>query len=199
MLNKKHPIFLLVIIAPLLFSGCSSIPNGASSDTAIKSERSPEYDNALSAMKEGQSKQAISLFREVINQQPNISNAHLNLGILLLKQQSLNEAENSFQHALRINPNNIYALNQIGILYRKIGNFSKSKASYNKAIDIDSDYAFAHLNLGILYDLYLYDFPNAIEHYKKYQELTKDNNNQVGKWIIDLERRYKKSLGQKSK
>jgi Tfp pilus assembly protein PilF len=200
MLNKKYLIrFLAIIIAPLLFSACSSMPDGSNSDTKIKTERSPKYYNALSAMKEGKSKQAISLFRDVINKQPNISNAHLNLGILFLKQNSLSEAENSLRHALRINPNNIYALNQLGILYRQKGKFSKSKVSYEKAIDIDSNYAFAHLNLGILYDLYLYNYPKAIEQYKKHQNLTKDKNKQVTKWIIDLERRYKKSLGQKSK
>ena len=69
-----------------------------------------------------------------------------------------------------------------------------SKTSYKKAIDINSNYANAHLNLGILYDLYFYDFPNAIKHYNNYQALTKNTNKQVEKWIIDLERRHKKSL-----
>lgn len=200
MLNKKHPIHLIaILIVPLLFSACSSSPDRANPEAGSKTELSPEYYNALSAMKEGKAKQAISLFREVINQQPNISNAHLNLGILLLKDNSLNEAENAFQHALRIEPKNIFALNQLGILYRQKGDFSTAKSSYEKAIDIDSDYAFAYLNLGILYDLYLYDFPKAIEHYEKHQDLTKEKNKQVAKWIIDLERRHKKSLGQKSK
>ncbi|MCK5724992.1 MAG: tetratricopeptide repeat protein [Gammaproteobacteria bacterium] len=145
-------------------------------------------------MQAGKTKKAQDLFINLIDKQPNISNAHVNLGIIFIKNKSLNEAENAFMQALKINPENIYALNQLGILHRQQGNFSESKSAYEKAISIESEYAFAHLNLGILYDLYLYDFPKAIEQYKKYQKITDDKNKQVNKWIVDLERRYKKSL-----
>ena len=119
------------------------------------------------------------------------------LSNIFIKNKSFDEAENALNRALTINPNNIYALNQLGFLYRKQGEFSKAKVSYEKAIDINSDYAYAHLNLGILYDLYLYDLEGAIEQYKIYNKLSKEEDKQVGKWIFDLERRHKKSLSQK--
>ena len=194
------PTHLLAIIFGLLFiSACSVTQQGTVRDADSKSAHSTAYKNALSAMKNNELRQAQSLLQDVINQQPSFSNAHVNLGIVFLKNKSLSEAENSFLHALRINPKNVYALNQLGILQRQQGDFSAAKLSYEKAIDINSDYAFAHLNLGILYDLYFYDLPKAIDEYKTYQELTKNENKQVEKWIIDLERRYKKSLDPKSK
>lgn len=198
---SKIPAHLFPIILGLLFiSACSVTQQGTeqSSDTTGP-VHSTAYKNALSAMKSSELKQAQSLLQDIINQQPNFSNAHVNLGIVFLRRNSLSEAENSFNHALRINPENIFALNQLGILHRKQGNFSAAKSFYEKAIDIKSDYANAHLNLGILYDLYFYDFPKAITQYKSYQALTKDKNKQVEKWIIDLERRHKKSLEPKSK
>ena len=200
MLNKIPAHLFSITLALLFVSACSVTQQG--SEQNYKSKRpvhSTAYKNALSAIKNSELKQAQSLLQEVINKQPNFSNAYVNLGIVYLKNNSLSQAENSFNHALRINPKNIFALNQLGILHRQQGDFSAAKSYYIKAIDTKSDYANAHLNLGILYDLYFYDFPNAIEQYKIYQTLTKDKNKQVEKWIIDLERRLKKSLESKSK
>ena len=192
----QHNCIFVVLIAMLLpaCSVTSPTSNTEGDSGLIKAEHKAAFTQAVSAMQAGESKKAQDLLINLINEQPNISNAHVNLGIIFIKNKSLNEAENAFIHALKINPENIYALNQLGILYRQQGNFSESKSAYEKAINIESEYAFAHLNLGILYDLYLYDFPKAIEHYKKYQEITDDKNKQVNKWIVDLERRHKKSL-----
>ena len=196
---RQHNIVFVILIG-ILLSACSATPltsNTEGDSGLIKANHKKAFTQAVSAMQAGESKKAQDLFLNLIDDQPNISNAHVNLGILFVKDKSLIEAENSFIQALKINPENIYALNQLGILYRQQGNFSESKSAYEKAINIESDYAFAHLNLGILYDLYLYDFPEAIEQYKKYQEIMGDKDKQVNKWIIDLERRYKKSLSQK--
>ncbi len=189
MLNKY--LSLLPVLAVLLLSACSTTQESVS--TGKQTEYSADYLQALSAMKKGKLKEAQQLLRKVIKHQPKLSNAHVNMGIIYLRNHSLNEAENSFQYALKINPDNIYALNHLGILYRQQGKFSAAKKAYKKAIDIDSNYAYAHLNLGILFDLYLYDFTNAIEQYKKYQDILGKDDKQVNKWIIDLERRLKKS------
>ncbi len=192
----QYNIIFAVSIA-ILLPACSVTPptsHTKGDSKLIKAEHKAAFTQAVSAMQAGKTKRAQNLFINLIDKQPNISNAHVNLGIIFIKNKSLNEAENAFIQALKINPENVYALNQLGILYRQQGNFSESKSAYEKAISIESEYAFAHLNLGILYDLYLYDFPKAIEQYKKYQEITDDKNKQVNKWIVDLERRYKKSL-----
>lgn len=194
MLNKlAHS--LLALFLTLQLAACSVTQEGASSSAS--SVNNLAYVEAVAAMKAGKTDEVRSLFLEIINQQPKLANAHVNMGIIFIKNKSFDEAENAFSRALKINPNNIYALNQLGFLYRKQGDFTKAKASYEKAIDINSDYAYAHLNLGILYDLYLYDLERAIEQYKIYNELSKEEDKQVGKWIFDLERRHKKSLSQK--
>jgi len=194
MLNKlTRPLPALIFMLQL--AACSVTQEEASSSgSAVKN---PVYMQAVAAMKSGNQEEARALFLEVIDKHPGLANAHVNIGIIFLNNKSLEEAENAFNRALKINPDNIYTLNQLGFLYRKQGEFSKAKASYEKAIDINSDYAYAHLNLGILYDLYLYDLESAIKQYKIYNELSKEEDKQVGKWIFDLERRYKKSLSPK--
>jgi len=199
MFNKLLRGTLFSVIMALLLSACSVTQEDTPSDAnnKISPANIEALSEAISTMKSGDSKKARTQLLELINQQPNISNAHVNLGITFIKDKSFSEAENSFNRALKINPDNIYALNQLGFLHRKQGHFARAKASYEKAIDIKPDYAYAHLNLGILYDLYLYDLEKAIEQYKIYQELSKDEDKQVNKWIFDLERRLKKSLAPK--
>ena len=190
---------LFTLLLAIMFSACSVTPEISVSggDNETSSANNEVLADAISAMKSGENKEARSLLLAIINENPNFVHAHINLAIVFIKMKSYDEAENSLNRALKIDPNNIYALNQVGFLYRQQGEFSKAKTSYLKAIDINDDYAYAHLNLGILYDLYLYDFENAIEQYKIYNDLTKESDKQVSKWIFDLERRLKKSLAQK--
>ena len=195
MLNKPYR-FLLSLTIILQLTACSVTQEEIrpSDSASVKNET---YIEAIAAMKSGDSDKARRLFLEVINQQPELDNAHVNIGIIFIKTNAFEKAENSFNRALKINKNNIYALNQLGFLYRKQGDFIKAKASYLQAIDIDSNYANAHLNLGILYDLYLYDLESAIEQYETYNKLSKEKDKQVEKWIFDLKRRHEKSLAQK--
>lgn len=195
MLNKLIR-FLLALVFTLQLFACSVTQEetGSIASNAIKNET---YKSAITAMKSGELTEARNLFLVVIKQQPEIAGTHVNLGIIFIQKKSFDEAENSFNRALEIDPNNIYALNQLGFLYRQQGNFSKAEASYTKAININSSYAYAHLNLGILYDLYLYDLEKAIEQYKIYNELSKEKDKQVEKWIFDLERRHNKPLAKK--
>ena len=195
MLNKLYR-FLFALIIFLQLAACSVTQESSHTNDSI-SVKNETYIEAIAAMKSGDLDKARSLFLDVINQYPELENAHVNIGIIFIKNNGFSEAENSFNRAIKINKNNIHALNQLGFLYRKQGDFTKAKISYEKAIDINPNYAYAHLNLGILYDLYLYDLESAIEQYEIYNKLSKETDKQVEKWIFELKRRYEKSLAQK--
>lgn len=195
-IHQSRVIFSLALT--LILSACSVTPDsGLSNSQELNAVSTKNYTEAISEMKSGKLKRAQVLLANVIKQHPNFSNAHVNLSIIYIKMKIFKKAESSLQQALKFSPENIYALNQQGFLYRVNGEFSKAKDSYEKAISIDSNYANAHLNLGILYDLYLYDLDNAIEQYKIYTDLSKDKDEKVSKWIVELERRNKKTLSQR--
>ena len=196
-LQKRHFISLMIVSVMPACSVMQQTSTNKFNAVTITDEHKTSFQEAIEAMQANEPDAAQKSLVNLIERQPNISNAHLNLGIILLTKKAYSKAESAFKKSIELNPENIFALNQLGILYREQGQFSKSKAAYEKAININSDYAFAQLNLGILYDLYLYDYPKAIEQYKIYQELTKDSDKTVSKWIIDLERRHKKSLALK--
>ena len=188
----------LVSVLFLQLIACTVTPDGEGIHTNSKDiVKSEAYLSAIAAMKTGNLDEARDLFLDVIKKQPNLANAHVNIGIIFIEKELLAEAENAFNRALVIDPKNVYALNQLGFLYRQQGNFSKAKESYEKAIALDSNYAYAHLNLGILYDIYMYDLENAIKHYKIYNELSTEKDKQVEKWIFDLERRHNKAITKK--
>ena len=195
MLNKT--IYRVLAAALVLQLTACSVTNDTETSSINAPVKSKTYAAAISAMKSGNLDDARDLFLEVINKQPKLANAHVNIAIIFIQKESFSEAENSLNRALDIDPNNIYALNQLGYIFRTQGAFSKAEASYQKAININSNYANAHLNIGILYDLYLYDLNNAVEHYKIYNELSKEKDKQVEKWIFDLERRINKAAAKK--
>lgn len=198
---KIHPSILasfLFIFALLTLSGCTTTQSlSQQSDPSLSAQDKETYQLAVSALKAGKSKQAETILKKLIQSRPDFVNAYLNLGIISQENEQLDQAENYLSHVLKSYPENIIALNQLGIVQRKKGNFPRSKELYEKALSIEPDYANAHLNIGILYDLYFYDFQNAIKHYRIYQGLTKESDETVEKWIVDLERQFNKQVATK--
>jgi tetratricopeptide (TPR) repeat protein len=134
---------------------------------------------------------AIELLEQVRISAPELEHVFTNLGLAYFKQKNYDNAELAFQQAIDSNPNDAIAYNHLGIIKRLQGEFDSARQTYQKAIQIDNRYASAYLNLGILYDIYLQDLEKALQQYKKYQALTSDESNSVGKWIVDIQRQLK--------
>lgn len=197
---RRIAIFVLVS----LLAGCAATGPGGVSDEQTTAKDLPkvdpkiaaDYEAALSAMRDGKTAQAESALRQLAKKHPTFSGPRANLGILYFRADKLEQAKSEFHEALKINPDNVVSLNHLGIISRGEGKFKEAHGYYEKALQIDPNYAYAHLNFGILLELYMGKLPEALGHYKRYQELTKaegkDEDKVVGKWIIDLDRRAKK-------
>lgn len=189
---------LLALLVIALLSACAAtVPDVEVSKPAqempkVDPKITAAYENALSSMRAGKTAQAEKALLQLAQQHPNYSGPQTNLGILYFQQNDMEKAKQAFLASLRINPQNAVSLNHLGIISRGAGEFKQAQDYYEKALKIDPDYAFAHRNYGILLDLYLGKLPEALEHYKRYQALTKEEDVEVKKWIVDLERRAKK-------
>jgi tetratricopeptide (TPR) repeat protein len=199
LLSRKNLIQrVLYLGAVLLLAACAAGgPVGEASKPLkempkVDPKVAASYEAALSAMRSGKTAQAVKALQKLTAEHPNYSGPQTNLGILYFHQNKLGKAKNAFQASLEINPKNVVSLNHLGIISRGEGEFKQAHGYYEKALLIDPDYAFAHRNFGILLELYMGKLPEALEHYKRYQALTKEEDIEVKKWIVDLGRRVKK-------
>ncbi|MEE8109359.1 MAG: tetratricopeptide repeat protein, partial [Gammaproteobacteria bacterium] len=106
--------------------------------------------------------------------------------------------EAALNRALELDPRSAVAYNHLGILLRRDGRFEKADQAYAKAIRFDPEYSLAYLNYGVLADLYLQQPERALAYFRRYQELQGEEDQQVRRWIIELERRVATKTAQVS-
>jgi tetratricopeptide (TPR) repeat protein len=209
---------IAVLLAVTLLAACQSVPkpgpettlpesrtavqtdtDGSATELATTPAVEPQpapidldqlaYNDAIAALKEGDAKTAEILLTRLATDGAEKPWLYTNLGLAQFHLQHYELAEDAFRQALARDADDAVALNHIGILERRKGNFENALQAYQRAIEIDAKYARVHLNLGILFDLYLQDLEKALQHYRLYQTLTNDENEQVAGWIVDIERR----------
>lgn len=147
------------------------------------------YDRALEAMDSGDVVEAELGLEQFILEYPDFPGAYVNLAIIYERDGRFEEAHSMLDRALTLEPTHAVANNRRGIVLRKQGKFAEAEQAYLRAIESDPTYALAHHNLGVLLDLYLYRPAEALQHYRRYQDLLVEPDAAVGRWIIDLERR----------
>ena len=106
--------------------------------------------------------------------------------MVYIRKNDLESAIQSLNKALQLNPNQPQALNLLGSIEYNKGNLKTAIDLYLSAIKNKPDYANAHYNLALIYDIYFQDIPKAIEHYKKYLELTDYQDKQTEVWLEQL-------------
>lgn len=181
LLPDKYRLLLLYIGISVL-SACSTLGQKPGFT-------SPEYEKARSFMENGQYQEAIPLLQSVNTSEPKLAGPYINLGIALRNSGQRDAALQALETAVSLDPGNPASYHQLGILYRQMEMFEESLAAYKKALKLNRKYALAHRNIGILYDLYLQQPEKALSHYKKYLELSGEDDKQVSNWILDLQRR----------
>lgn len=161
-------------------------------------QRSPENDwskvpevyiQALTAAKNDDNESAVELLKQTINVAPTFSPAYTNLGLQELRAGQLKLATANFKKSIEITEHNPVSYHYLGVIARMQGEFDRALDMYRKSIEQEPRYPAVYLNAGILLDLYMYDFPAALDYYQRYQELSGAREGDVSKWIIDLKRR----------
>ncbi len=115
---------------------------------------------------EGQLPQAISLYEQILSQEPK----HLNtLHFLGLTYAQLGDMDNAILYllqALSLSPDNASLLNNLANAYKKLHQLDKAIEYYQHAIALQPNYAQAHNNLGTVYALKK-NYAQALLHYTR--------------------------------
>jgi tetratricopeptide (TPR) repeat protein len=100
---------------------------------------------------EGLPQQAVDDFRHALATQPDLFEAHMNLGELELTMGNASEAQPNLEKAVRYAPRSALAHLYLGDCYRMLGRAADAKAELDEALYIDPNLASAHYELGVFY------------------------------------------------
>jgi Flp pilus assembly protein TadD len=150
-----------------------------------------DFDRAVRAIHEEDYDRAIEILQQIVEADPLLASAQIDLGIAYERAGKLDEAEKSLLAALTANPRHPVAQNELAMVYRRTGRFAEARASYEAALALHPNFHFAHRNLGILCDLYVSDPKCALEQYEKYLEAV-PGDEEVRIWATDLRNRMGK-------
>jgi Flp pilus assembly protein TadD len=160
-------------------------------DVRVSAEIRTEYESAVRMLEVQQYQQGIASLVHVTESEPNVTAAHIDLGIAYSRSGELAKAEQSFSKALQLNPRHPIAYNELGMVYRRQGKFREARASYEKALELYPTFHFAQRNLAILCDVYLADLACGLKYYEAYQQAVPDDA-ETAKWLADLNARAKR-------
>jgi Flp pilus assembly protein TadD len=109
------------------------------------------FDNATEHLQNSRFDEAIGAFRAVIEIDPEIPEAHNNLGLCLFQKSQFDAAIEEYRAALELNADYALAHANLGLALLNKGNLDEAIDALSRATALDPDTAEAFYNLGIAF------------------------------------------------
>jgi tetratricopeptide (TPR) repeat protein len=124
------------------------------------------YNSAVKNHLAGKLPEAISDYKGAIAANPQLAEAHSNLGLIYNQQHDYPQALTEFRKALAINPKDAITYNGIGAALRAERDLPGAIKNWQTAVTLDMHLATAHYNLGTAYEIQK-DYDRALDSYKE--------------------------------
>jgi tetratricopeptide (TPR) repeat protein len=154
----------------------------------VSSQVREDFADAVRLLEQERYADGIALLVKVSEAAPQLTAAHIDLGMAYARVNDLERAAASLERALELNPRHPVAYNELGIVYRRLGRFAEARESYEKALALHPEFHFARRNLAILCDMYIGDASCALEHYGLYVQAV-PGDEAAAMWVTDLRAR----------
>jgi tetratricopeptide (TPR) repeat protein len=103
-------------------------------------------------LEEDSPEEAMAAYRQALELEPGLADAHLNLGRLLHERDRTPEAERHYRLALAARPDDATAAYNLGVALQDLGRLKDAALAYEAALALDRTLADAHYNLSGLYE-----------------------------------------------
>ncbi len=200
---------LCVVVLTILLASCASqkvletkdsapedvlISKPASFDEELPTDLSKVLRQAQGMVNSGDFKSANQLLESSKAQFVGFPQISLNQALIAIQEKDFELAQAHVETAIQVRETYAPSYNLLGVIYRITGQFGDSKSAYEKALSLAPNYTNALLNLGILADLYLQDWPLALQSFEQYLSLV-GTDEKVENWIVELKQRMPEQQG----
>jgi tetratricopeptide (TPR) repeat protein len=96
--------------------------------------------------------EARQAYRQALDLDPAMADAHVNLGRLDHVARDHDSAETHYRTAAQLDPSDPVPPFNLGVLFDDMNRRDEAIRAYRNALDLDPNFADAHYNLGLIYD-----------------------------------------------
>ena len=132
--------------------------------------------------------QAIEMYQQVLELDPDHAAAHINLGTLHYNRQEYALAEKHYRHAIEVDPRYALAYFDLGNVLDETGRVAEAIQTYSTALQLAPTYADAHYNLALAYEK-IKEPRNALKHWRAYVKL-----DTMGPWSVHARNQIQRIL-----
>lgn len=122
-------------------------------------------------LEETDAEAAMAAYRQALQLDPDLPDAHLNLGRILHERGEVGGAEMHYRLALAARPDDSVAAYDLGVALQDQERLDEAAQAYEMSLTADDRNADAHYNLAVVYEA-LGDRQAAFRHFKSYKSLT---------------------------
>ena len=132
--------------------------------------------------------QAIEMYQQVLELDPEHAAAHINLGTLHYNRQEYALAEKHYRHAIEVDARYALAYFDLGNVLDETGRVAEAIQTYSTALQLAPTYADAHYNLALAYEK-IKEPRHALRHWRAYVKL-----DTVGPWSVHARNQIQRIL-----